>query len=152
VRGFVPIITVLLLLGGPGWIAAEDRPDLSGTWKLDQAKAEPGQANKDFVLVFEQKEQNIQYKETRGPNPKGDVSSFSCDVLGKQCDMQDGGEKAKISVYYSGSTMVMMKVRKNGSVEKRQLTESASGDSLVMEIIHVVPSGATEKFAFSKVP
>jgi hypothetical protein len=150
-RRFVLSIAVLFLFGGPAACAVEEKPDLSGTWKLDQTKTDPGQGNKDLVLVIAERGSNIQLKETRGPNPKDDVSSFTCTTMGTECAMQDGGDKAKVSVYYNGTVLVALKTHgKGGSVEKRRLSLSPAGDSLVMEIIHIVHAATTEKLVFSK--
>jgi hypothetical protein len=130
--------------------AVVDRPSLSGTWKIDQARSQPG--DKDIVLVIDQNRDSIHIQEIRGPKPKEDVSDFTCDTMGKQCPMQDAGDKAEVSVYYNGPVLIVLKThgRPGSSVEKRRLSLSPSGDSLMVDVIPIVPEGQTEKLLFSK--
>ena len=64
--------------------------------------------------------------------------------------MEDGGEKAAVSVYYNGPLLVVLKThgRKGSVVEKQRI--SLSGDSLIVEIMHIEPEGKAEKLVFSK--
>lgn len=151
-RSFVLAIVGFLLFGAAVVYADQDKPNLSGTWQLDQAGTNPGQTNKNLVLAIEETGQSIHIKETRGPNPKVDVSSLTCSTTGEECAMQDGGDKAQAFVYYNGPVLVVLKThgRKGDSVEKRRLTLSPTGDSLVVEITHIEPQGKVEKLVLSK--
>jgi hypothetical protein len=151
-RSSVLTVAALLLVGSVLVRADEDQASISGAWKLDPARSELDQANKDLALVVEENGQTIHIKETRGPNPKEDVSEFTCDTLGKECLMQDGGHKASVSVYYNGPLLVVLKThgRKNSVVEKQRLSLSPAGDSLILEIIHIDPEGKAEKLVLTK--
>ena len=149
-RSFVLTVVGLFLFGATVMRADEGRPNISGAWKLAPARSELDRANKDLVLVIEEKGQNIHMKETRGPNPKEDVSEFTCGTMGKDCPMRDGEDKATVSVYYNGTLLVILKThgRKGSSVEKQRL--SLSGDSLILEIMHIEPEGKAERLVFTK--
>ncbi|MGB9457902.1 MAG: hypothetical protein WCB12_17770 [Bryobacteraceae bacterium] len=153
-RNLVLSIAGILLFGAAVVRADEDKPNLSGTWKLGQAGANPDQTGRTFVLVIDEQGDSIHIKETRGPNPKDDVSSLTCSTMGQECAMQDGGAKAKAFVYYNGPVLVVMKThgRKGDSVDKQRLTLSPAGDSLTVEITHIEPEGKDEKLVLSKVP
>jgi hypothetical protein len=60
--------------------------------------------------------------------------------------------QAKAFVYYNGPVLVVLKTygRKGDSVEKRRLSLSPTGDSLVVEITHIEPQGKVEKLVLSK--
>ena len=151
-RLFVLSVAELLLFGGLVLNADEGKPNLSGKWKLKPDRSEPGQTNKDLVLLIEENGQDIHIKETRGSGAKDAVSDFTCGTIGKECAMQDGAAKASVSVYYNGPVLVVLKThgRKSASVEKRRLSLSPAGDSLLVEVIHIAPEGKTEKLVFSK--
>ena len=68
-RSFVLAVVGLLLFGAAAVRADESKPNLSGVWKLDPARSELDQTNKDLALVVEEKGQNIHIKETRGTQP-----------------------------------------------------------------------------------
>jgi len=150
-RSFVLSIAGLLLFGAAA-NADQGQPNLSGTWKIDQTGANPGQISKDFILVIEEMGPKIHLTETRGPNPTEDVSSLTCVTTGEECDMHDGREKAKVFVYYNGPVLVVLKShgRKGDTVEKQRLSLSPTGDSLVMEITRIEPEGNTEKLILSR--
>ena len=149
-RSFVLTVVGLLVFGTAVARADESNPNMSGVWKLAPARSELDQTNKDLALVIEEKGQNIHIKETRGPNPKEDVSEFTCGTMGKGCPMQDGADKATVSVYYNGPLLIVLKThgRKGSLVEKQRL--SLSGDSLIVEIMHLEPESKAEKLVFSK--
>lgn len=148
------VLTVAgLLVGGMAVLSADDAtPKMSGVWKVDPARSELDQANKDLALVIEDKRQDIHIKETRRPNPKEDVSEFTCGTMGKECSMQDGGDKAKVSVYYNGPVLVVLKTHghKGSVVEKQRFSLSPTGDSLNLEIMHIEPEGKAERLVFIK--
>ena len=151
-RFLVMAVAGLLLSGG--WVAGveADRPNLTGKWKLDQAHSKPGQADKDLVLFIEDKGQDIHMSEARGPNPKTDVSDFTCGTMGKECSMMDAGEKAAVSVYHRDRMLVVLKThgRKGSAVEKRRFSLSPGGDLLTVEVIPIVPEGESESLVFTR--
>ena len=154
-RSLAMSVVGILLFGGIAAIGADqDKPNLSGTWKLDRARTSGAAASQDLVLVIEETGGNIHIKETRGHNPKDDVSEFTCGTLGDQCAMRDGGDKAEVSAYYNGPLLVVLKThgRKGSTVEKQRLSLSPAGDSLILELMPIQPEGKTEKLVLSKAP
>ena len=142
----------LLLFGAVGLSADEGKPNLSGSWKLAPGQNEAGQSRNDVSLLIDEKGDNIHVKETRGPDSKDDVSEFTCTTLGKECAMQDGGDKATVLVYYNGPLLVILKThgRKGSVVEKQRLSLSPAGDALNMEVMRLEPESKTEKLTFAK--
>jgi len=142
-----------VLFGATAVVRADpDRPDLNGTWKLNQSADNSAQESKEFVLTINETGQHIHITETRGPRPKEDVSDFACATTGQECGIEDGGEKAKAFVYYNGPVLVILKThgRKGDTVDKQRLTLSPDGNSLVLEIEHIDPAGKDEKLVLSK--
>ena len=142
----------LLLLGGSVPVSADQgKPNLNGTWKLDRAQSDSDEGSKDLMLLIDEKDDNIHLKETRGPREKQDVSEFTCGV-GKECKMQDGGDKAQVWVYFNGPALVVVKTngRRDDNASKRRFVLSPKGDSLVEEITHITPERKSEKIVFSK--
>jgi hypothetical protein len=104
-RSLVLSTAAFLLFGAAVGYTEQEKPNLSGTWKLDPAAIASDQANKEFVLVIDEKGENVHIQETRGPKPKDDVSSLTYPTTGQECDMQDGTDKAKAFVYYNGPVL-----------------------------------------------
>ena len=128
------------------------RPDLRGVWKLDTARSELDHT-RNLSLLIEEKGENIHIKETRGPNAKEDTTEFTCTTMGRDCPLQDGTDKANVSVYYNGPLLVILKThgRKDSTVEKQRLSLSPDGDSLTVEIMHIEPQSKLERLVFTKV-
>jgi len=148
-------ITVLgvVLLGAAIASADDDRPDLSGTWKLNVAQSKPAPSEQQVVMTIEENGDKLHLKETRGLQPKkDDVSEFTCTMTGEDCPMLDGGHKAKASAYYNGPVLVVFKTNEHrgGSVEKWRLSLAPKGDSLTKEITHIQPQQPTETLVFSR--
>jgi hypothetical protein len=149
-RIFLLLTTALGMLSAVLANAGQDKADLTGTWKLDQARSDSGQADKGLVLFIEEKDQTIHIKESGGSIAKEEASDFTCDTMGKPCEIQDGKDKASVTVYYNGPALVVITSgRKGNSVEKHRLSLSPDG-SLTMEVTHIVPQGKTEKLVFVK--
>ena len=142
----------LIVLTAASLQSAESRPDLSGTWKIDPVRAESGPEDSAVTLLIEDGDKDIHVKETRGRNSREDISEFTCGKMGKECPMQDGREKALVSVYYNGSVLVMLKThgRKGSSIEKRRFSLTPKGDSLRVEVLRIDPAGMPEQLVFSK--
>jgi hypothetical protein len=141
----------LLLLGSMPVSADQGKPNLNGTWKLDRAHSDTDETSKDLMLLIDEQDENIHIKETRGPREKQDVSEFTCG-LGKECKMQDGGDKAQVWVYFNGPALVVVKTngRRDDNSSKCRFVLSPNGDSLVEEITHITPERKAEKIVFSK--
>ena len=58
-RSFVLTVVGLLLFGTAVMRADEGKPNMNGIWKLDPARSELDQTNKDLALVIEEKEGRI---------------------------------------------------------------------------------------------
>ena len=148
-RSITLTAAAILLAGVAAGSASGDKPNLSGTWKLDEAHSESARNYSNLTLLIEQNDQSIHVKETRG----GEVSDFTCGMMGKSCSMQDGHDKADVSVYFNGPVLVILKTngRKGDSVTKWRLSRAQEGGSLSAEVVHIDPEEKTEKLVFSKV-
>jgi hypothetical protein len=146
-------MAAMLLGAGAAPLRADaPKPNLTGTWKLDQTKGTAGHGGPELRIAIDQTDDAIHIKETRGANTKGDVSEFTCNTLGNACKMNDGGEKARVTVYFNGPTLVVLKThgRRGSSIVKQRLSLAPSGDALVVEILPIEPQGKTEKLLLSK--
>jgi hypothetical protein len=92
------------------------------------------------VWILEGENDEIQITESRNNEV---VAKFSCNTMGRECAVKESGQKAKISLYYNGPSLVEMEIRGN-DVVKRRFTATDSGDKLEIEVIPIAPSGKTE--------
>jgi hypothetical protein len=130
----------LLLSAAPGQDI--DRPSLNGKWQIDPARNN-GATGTTLNIQIKDDDSLLYRLETQN----GVTAEFECATDGTECAMTDGGHKAKVSLWYSGASLVMMET-KGSTVVKRKLT--VTGSTLEMEIIPIVPQGNTGKLVFSK--
>lgn len=132
-----------LLVGGVAFAQdSGDRSKLSGTWQL-QSQAGNAPAT---VWMLEEQAAGVHLATTEGDQKKMD---FNC-ALGKECEVKDGGQKVKITLYFNGESLVALETRGN-DVVKRRFVAASQGDTMDMELIPVVPSGKTETLHFKRV-
>jgi hypothetical protein len=139
-------LSVLML--GTGMAA--DHPDLNGTWLLDQSQSVT-KDNQPDTLSITQKPDAIRISLVS--EDKDRTLEMDCSTLGQECKVTEGGKPAQLSVYYNGPRLVLLEFggrhQENGI--KRRIGVSDDGNSLQMEIIHILASGEkTENFTFVK--
>ncbi len=88
----------------------------------------------------------------RDTNGKEETSQFSCDVGGSQCDFDEAGRKAKVSLWYNGPALVILKTDgpKEDSVTQWKLDLSPDGKTLTVEFTHIEPNDKSESLVFDK--
>jgi hypothetical protein len=133
-----------------GTVMAANHPDLSGTWLMDQSQSTAKDSQPD-TLSITQKPDSIRISLVS--EDKDRTLEMDCSTLGRECKVTEGGKPAQLSVYYNGPRLVMMEFggrhQENGI--KRRISLSDDGNSLQIEIIHILASGEkTEKFTFIK--
>ncbi|MGD0618609.1 MAG: hypothetical protein ABSB67_13195 [Bryobacteraceae bacterium] len=137
---FTGILLCGFLIAAAALAQDDDRPDLSGKWQINQAKGGSG-----GTLNIEAKDDSLHYSEAAR---NGETVEFDCTTDGKECNMTDGGRKAKVSVWYNGGSLVMLETKGNDVVKRRFTLTNAS--TLEMEVIPIVPPGKTGKLVFTK--
>lgn len=121
--------------------SAQDSTDASysGTWLL--------QNDSTTKWVFEQHGDQIRIQEITA---SGTVTDYTCNTLGKECDIKDEGRKghkAKVSLWFNGADLVELETR--GSVVVKRRFEFKDGKEMDLETIPIVPPGKSEKLTFS---
>lgn len=128
-------------------------PDFTGNWRLDPAKSEPASAGTITLAIQDQAGGKIQYQRTlRETNGRETVLRFTCPADGSQCDFDEDGHKAKVSLWYDGSALVILKTegRKEDETTERRLQLSADGRTLTVQFTNVAANGKPEKLVFTK--
>lgn len=131
---------------------AAGTPDFSGNWRLDPAKSQ--ETNGAVVTLAIQNESGkINYERTvRERDGRQMVARFTCSADGSQCNLDENGHKAKVSLWYDGSALVMLKTDgpKDDETTERRLELSPDGKTLTVEFTNVAGSDKPEKLVFTK--
>lgn len=126
----------LAIFAYPG--AAQDHPNLAGTWQLDSAKSEQNNSKvAGATWVIEEGDNTIHIVETESGNSR--KTELKCSTDGKDCNI--AGEKAKASFWYNGATLVEMETR-GDHVNRYRMKLSDDAKALTVEVSSIVPQGA----------
>jgi hypothetical protein len=120
---------------------SSDRANLAGTWQLT------GGSDKDAGAVWTLEAKGDSIRIAQSLNNQ-EVSSFECKVGGPECPIKDAGRNAKVSLWFNGPKLVQMETR--GSEVVKRLY-SASGDTLSVELIPIVPDGKPQTLTLKRV-
>jgi hypothetical protein len=146
------IIAAPFLTFAAGGANAAGPPDLSGNWRLDPAKSP--EANGAIVTIAIQNEAgNINYQRTaRERNGRQLTARFTCAIGGNQCDLDESGHKAKVSLWYDGSALVILKTNgpKEDETTERRLQLSPDGKTLTVQFTNIAGDGKPETLVFTK--
>jgi len=122
-------------------LAAQDRPNLSGTWQFDSSKSELHSTKvAGATWVIHEDEDSIQITESaEGASKKIEMK---CTTDGKQCKV--GGEKATASFWYNGPVLVEMET-KGDRVTRYRMKLSDDGKMLTIETTFIVPQSTQDE-------
>lgn len=145
-----------LLLAAPLFVSslvlADDIPDFSGTWELDTAKS-PQATFEGITLTIQNSSGKINFtRVAHEKDGKAITSRFSCQTGGNQCDFEEGDHKCKVSLWYNGPALMILKTDgpKEDSVTQWKLQLSPDKHTLNIEFSHIEPTDKSENLVFDK--
>lgn len=137
-------ILCLLLVSGAVSLA-QDHPNFSGDWQLDNAKSQGAQA-KAIQLAIKQDGDTISVTSEED----GKSLEFKCATNGQNCKRK--GEPGEVSMYYNGPVLVELDMEGHSGdhVIKKRLHLADDGKSMEIEVMPISPPGPAEKLVFAK--
>ena len=133
--------------------ASPATPNFTGTWQLDPAH-NTVEEGKTITYDIKDAAGKITFKRVvREKDGKEVTSQFTCAIGGDQCEFDDGGHKAKVSLWYNGSALMILKTEgpKEEAVTQWKLELSSDGKTLNIEYTHVdPPAEKAEDLVFKK--
>ncbi|HEX3683555.1 MAG TPA: hypothetical protein VHU83_13540 [Bryobacteraceae bacterium] len=143
----VPFFTI-----APAVARAAAAPDFSGNWRLDPAKSQ--EANGAVItLAIENESGKLNYMRTvRERSGRQIVARFTCAADGSQCNFDENGHKAKVSLWYDGSALMILKTDgpKEDETTERKLELSPDGKTLTVHFTNLAGSDKPETLVFTK--
>jgi hypothetical protein len=129
-------------------------PNFTGAWQLDTAKSQVEDGRLVTLRIENVSDKIKMVRVVREKDGKEVTSQFVCGSDGTECEYDDGGQKAKVSLWYNGAALVVLKT--NGSKEDTsdEWTMKLSSDThtLTVGLEHIDPTGKEETLVFSKQP
>ncbi|HTR34525.1 MAG TPA: hypothetical protein VMH80_01395 [Bryobacteraceae bacterium] len=128
-------LAVVALPGG-----AQDRPDLTGTWKFDASKSQiHSEKINGGTWTISEGDDTIKISESEdGSNKKVE---FQCTTDGKECKVT--GDKASASFWYNGPMLVEMETR-GDHVLRYRMKLSSDGKTLTVQTTSIVPQSSQD--------
>lgn len=121
-------------------LAAQDRPNLSGTWQFDGANSQLHSAKATgatWVITEDDNSIQIRQNEDGGGRPV----ELKCTTDGKECKV--AGDKATASFWYNGPLLVEMET-KGDHVTRYRMKLSDDGKTLTVQSTSIVPQSSAE--------
>lgn len=127
--------------------SAQDRPDLTGTWKFDASKSQL-HSEKVSGETWTISEGDDTIKISESEDGSGKKVEFKCTTDGKECKVT--GDKASASFWYNGAMLVEMETR-GDHVLRYRMKLSTDGKTLTVETTSIVPqSSQNDTLVFDK--
>jgi hypothetical protein len=119
-------------------LAAQDHPNLSGTWQFDGSASQVHTVNvAGETWVITEDDSSIQITES----DSGKKVELKCTTDGKQCKLD--GEKATASFWFNGAMLVEME-NKGDHVTRYRMKLSPDGKTLTVDTTFIVPQSTKD--------
>jgi hypothetical protein len=132
--------------------ADTSRPNISGSWQLNAAKSQLVTPDDGITLDIESTSDKLKViRIVHGKDGRDLKSQFDCKTDGTDCVFDAGSYKAKVSVWYDGNALQILKTDgpKDDAVTQWKVV-CTDGSSLSIELTHIDPSGKAEMLVFEK--
>ena len=148
-------LTVLAVLAAPLLLIASDQTNFTGSWKLDPARS-PSARGATVTVNIKQQAGTITYdRSMKREDGKVEEAHFTCSI-GKECVYDENGHKAKVSFWFDGPALMILKTKgpKDDATTERKLSLSPDGKTLNIEFtnLDLDKSGKPETLVFVKQP
>ena len=142
----LPLLLPLVLSADSG------RPDFSGAWQMNSAKSHVDDG-RTVTLIIESVSDKIKLvRVVREKDGKEVTSKFVCATGGTDCEFDEGDRKAKVSLWYDGTALIVLKTDgpKEDAVTQWKLELAPNTKTLTIDLTHIDPSSKAETVVFSK--
>ena len=132
-------LLVLALLSFAQLQAAE-KPDFTGTWRLEGTDT-------GSSITIKQSDETIEL--SAGAQSEM-VPQVRCNTMGRECEAKVAGEPAKVTYYFNGPMLVeMIYAGKNGNrVTKTRRALSPDGTRMTVEVMPMAPAGKSSTLVY----
>jgi len=133
-------------------LRADNKPVLTGNWELNPASS-PGQEGKTITLTIDNSSDTVKVTQVvRDKDGKETTYQFTCATGGGECEFDDGGHKAKVTLWYSGPSLVVLTTDGPKEDASNEWTLKLSPDSKTLTLLleHIDPESKSETLVFNK--
>lgn len=132
--------------------ADSGRPNFVGAWQMDSAKSQVDDG-RVVTLTIESVSDKIKLiRVVREKDGKEVTSKFVCATGGGDCEFDEGDRKAKVSLWYDGNALIVLKTDgpKEDAVTQWKMQLAPNPNTLTIDLTHIDPTSKAETIVFSK--
>jgi hypothetical protein len=149
-RGLVLVAVPLLM---PLLLPADTtRADLSGTWQMDASQSHVDDGRVVALTIQDIGDKLKVVRIVHLTNGKEVTSQFTCPADGSSCEFDEGGHKAKVTMWYDGPALMILKSDgpKDDAVVQWKVQVTPDTNKLTLGLTYLDPANKTETMVFSK--
>jgi hypothetical protein len=127
-------------------------PNFTGAWQMDAAKSQVIDGRLVTLTIENVSNKLKMVRVVRDKDGKEVTSQFICGTGGTECEYDEGGHKAKVSVWYNGPALVVLKTEglKEDASDEWTMKLSPDTHTLTVALEHIDPTSKEETLVFSK--
>jgi hypothetical protein len=140
-------------LVSPFLVSADSgNPNFTGNWQMDAAKSQVEDGRLVNLSIENVSNKIKMVRVVREKDGKEVTSQFVCGTGGTECEYDEGGHKAKISLWYNGPALVVLKTEgpKEDASDEWTMKLSSDTHTLTVGLEHIDPTSKEETLVFSK--
>jgi hypothetical protein len=132
--------------------ADSGNPNFTGTWQMDATKSQVIDGRLVTLTIEKVSDKLKMVRVVRAKDGREVTSQFVCGTGGTECEYDEGGHKAKVSVWYNGPALVVLKTEglKEDASDEWTMKLSPDTHTLTVALEHIDPTGKNETLVFSK--
>ena len=133
-------------------LADSASPNFAGAWQMDPAKSQVEDGRLVTLTIENISKKLKMVRIVRDKDGKEATSQFVCATVGSECEFDEAGHKAKVSVWYNGPALVVLKTEglKEDASDEWTMKLSPDTHTLTVALEHIDPTGKEETLVFSK--
>ncbi len=133
-------------------LADSGSPNFAGAWQMDPAKSQVEDGRLVTLTIQNISNKLKMVRIVRDKDGKEATYQFECETVGSECEFDEAGHKAKVSVWYNGPALVILKTDgpKEDASDEWTMKLSPDKHTLTVALEHIEPTGKEETLVFSK--
>jgi hypothetical protein len=125
-------------------VHAQNKPNFSGTWKMNAAKTKFEQGGPSALTIkFDHQGSSLNEVLTIGNDGGERTANFAYTLDGKESDQQMAGQPIKATAKVDGESLVIEFKNPQGFTFSRKCTLAADGKTMTINVKQVNPNGET---------
>jgi hypothetical protein len=132
--------------------ADSGNPNFTGAWQMDAAKSQVVDGRLVTLTIENVSNKLKMVRVVKDKDGKEVTSQFVCGTGGTECEYDEGGHKAKGSVWYNGPALIVLKTDglKEDASDEWTMKLSPDTHTLTVALEHIDPTSKEETLVFSK--